>query len=160
MGLSFTIAAGPRQRSHSQIRVPRDSRPHFTVSHSRLAVPGGPSPRIYIPQEQDDPVIPPGTGFPFRRLLRLSGILWRYWNPPPHGMAVFTFPNNNTSIVTLALSVVLPVILLKCERNPVIPPSIYAQDRWEDILCRSSQLVCGIATKKLLLLSVPLTSRL
>jgi hypothetical protein len=34
MGLSFTIAAGPRQRSHPQIRVPRDSW-HFNVSDSR-----------------------------------------------------------------------------------------------------------------------------
>jgi hypothetical protein len=25
MGVSFTIAAGPRQRSHSQVRVPRNS---------------------------------------------------------------------------------------------------------------------------------------
>jgi hypothetical protein len=31
MGLSFTVAADPRQRSHSQVRVPRDSWPHFTV---------------------------------------------------------------------------------------------------------------------------------
>jgi hypothetical protein len=30
MGLSFTIAAGPRQRIHSQVRVPRDTWPHFT----------------------------------------------------------------------------------------------------------------------------------
>jgi hypothetical protein len=29
MGLSFTIAAGPRQRSHSQVRVPRDSWLHL-----------------------------------------------------------------------------------------------------------------------------------
>jgi hypothetical protein len=36
-GLSFTIAAGPRQRSHSCDRVPRDSRPYFTVSDSRLS---------------------------------------------------------------------------------------------------------------------------
>jgi hypothetical protein len=36
MDLSFTIAAGPRQRSHSQVRVPWDSRPYFTVSDSRL----------------------------------------------------------------------------------------------------------------------------
>jgi hypothetical protein len=35
-GLSFTIAAGPRQRSHSRIRVPWDSRPYFTVSDSGL----------------------------------------------------------------------------------------------------------------------------
>jgi hypothetical protein len=36
--------------------------------------PGGPGRRIYIPQEQGDPVMPPGTGFPFRRLLRLAGL--------------------------------------------------------------------------------------
>jgi hypothetical protein len=62
MGLSFAIAAGPRQRSHSQVRDQRDSRPHFTVSYSRLPQPGGPGPRIYIPQEQGGPVIPPDTG--------------------------------------------------------------------------------------------------
>jgi hypothetical protein len=48
-GLSITIAAGPRQRSHSRIRVPRDSWPYFIVSDSRLPQPGGPGPRIYIP---------------------------------------------------------------------------------------------------------------
>jgi hypothetical protein len=36
-------------------------------------------------QEQGDPVIPQGTGFTFRRLLRLVGLRWRYSNPPPHG---------------------------------------------------------------------------
>jgi hypothetical protein len=35
-GLSFAVAAGPRQRSHSQVLVPWDSRPYFTVSNSRL----------------------------------------------------------------------------------------------------------------------------
>jgi hypothetical protein len=59
-GLPFTIAAGPRQRSHSWLRVPRDSWPYFTVSNSRLLQPGGPGPRIYIPQEQVGPAIPPG----------------------------------------------------------------------------------------------------
>jgi hypothetical protein len=86
MGLSFTTAAGPRQRSHSQVRVPRDSWPYFTVSDSRLPQPGGPSPRIYILQEQGGPVIPRSTGFPFRRLLRLAGLRWRYSTQPPHGM--------------------------------------------------------------------------
>jgi hypothetical protein len=38
-----------------------------------------------FPQEQGGSVIPPGTGFPFRRLLRLAGLRWRYSNPPPHG---------------------------------------------------------------------------
>jgi hypothetical protein len=41
MVLSFTIAAGLRQRSHSKVRVPRDSGPHFTVSDSRILQPGG-----------------------------------------------------------------------------------------------------------------------
>jgi hypothetical protein len=35
-GLSFTIAAGPRQRSQCRVRVPWDSRPYFTVSDLRL----------------------------------------------------------------------------------------------------------------------------
>jgi hypothetical protein len=40
---------------------------------------------LYLPQEQGCPVILPGTGFPFRRLLRLAGLRWRYSNPPLHG---------------------------------------------------------------------------
>jgi hypothetical protein len=36
MGLSFTIAADPRQRIHFRIRLPWDSRPYFTVSDSTL----------------------------------------------------------------------------------------------------------------------------
>jgi hypothetical protein len=35
MDLSFTIAVGPRQGSHSQVRVLRDSS-HFIVSDSKL----------------------------------------------------------------------------------------------------------------------------
>jgi hypothetical protein len=36
MGLSFTIAAGPRRRGHSQVRVLWDSRPYFTLTDSRF----------------------------------------------------------------------------------------------------------------------------
>jgi hypothetical protein len=46
---------------------------HILLSHLRLPQPGGPGPRIYIPQEQGGPVIPPDSGFPLRRLLRLAG---------------------------------------------------------------------------------------
>jgi hypothetical protein len=74
-----------RQRSHSRVRVPRNSWPNVTVSDSKLLQPGGLGPRIYIPQEQGGQVIPPGTGFPFRRLLWLAGLRWRYSTPPPHG---------------------------------------------------------------------------
>jgi hypothetical protein len=35
--------------------------------------------RIPIPQEHGGPDMPPGTGFPFRRLLRLAGLRWRYY---------------------------------------------------------------------------------
>jgi hypothetical protein len=38
---------------------------HILMSRQRLPQPGGPGPCIYILQEQCDPVIPPGTGFPF-----------------------------------------------------------------------------------------------
>jgi hypothetical protein len=59
MVLSFIIAAGSRQRRHSQVRVPRNSRPYLTLSDWRLIQPGGPGPRIYIPQEHGSPVISP-----------------------------------------------------------------------------------------------------
>jgi hypothetical protein len=59
MGLSFTITAGPRHRSHSRVRVPLDSLPYF------------------LSQIQD---------FPFRRLLWLTGLRWRYPTPPPYGI--------------------------------------------------------------------------
>jgi hypothetical protein len=73
-GLSFIITAGTRQRSHSWVWVP----PYFTVSDSRLSQPGGPGPSIYV----GGPVMPPDTGFPFHRLLRLAGLRWRYSDPP------------------------------------------------------------------------------
>jgi hypothetical protein len=76
MGLSSTIAAGPRQHSHSQVRFPWDSWPCFTVSVSRLPQPGGPGPHIYIPQEQGGPGYTPRHRFPFRLFLWLAGLRW------------------------------------------------------------------------------------
>jgi hypothetical protein len=83
--LSFTIAACPRQRSHSWVRVPRHY-DHILLPQIRDSPqPGGPGSHIYIPQEQVGPIIPPGTGFPFHRLLLLTGLRWRYSNSPPRG---------------------------------------------------------------------------
>jgi hypothetical protein len=45
----------------------------------------GEVPVFISPKEQSGPAIPPGTGFPFCRLLRLVELWWRYSNPPPHG---------------------------------------------------------------------------
>jgi hypothetical protein len=85
-GLSFTIAAGPRHHSHSWVRVKRDSCPYFTLSDSRLSQPGGPGPRVYIPQEQGGPVIYPQTlGFLVVASCDSKGLRWRYSNPPPCG---------------------------------------------------------------------------
>jgi hypothetical protein len=67
-----------RQRSHSQVRVPRGSWPHFTISDLRLLQPGGPGPCIYIPQEQGGPVIPPGTGFHLHYSAGLGFLLYEY----------------------------------------------------------------------------------
>jgi hypothetical protein len=58
----------------SPLRLTTNNFIYFTVSDSRLPQPGGPGPRIYIPQGQDYPVIPPGTGFPFRYILGLAGL--------------------------------------------------------------------------------------
>jgi hypothetical protein len=80
MGLSFTASTGPRHRSHSEVLVPPDSLPHFTVSNLRLPQPEWPGPRIYIPQEEGGPVTTPDTGFSFRRLLRLAALRWKYSN--------------------------------------------------------------------------------
>jgi hypothetical protein len=44
-GLSFTIAAGSSQRTHSPVRVPWDSRPYFTVSDLRLPFSSPPTTR-------------------------------------------------------------------------------------------------------------------
>jgi hypothetical protein len=44
-GLSFVYAAGPRQRSHSRVRVPWDLRPYFIVSDSRLPFSSPPTTR-------------------------------------------------------------------------------------------------------------------
>jgi hypothetical protein len=44
-GLSFTISAGPRPRSHSSVRVPWYSRPYFTVSGSRFPFSSPPTTR-------------------------------------------------------------------------------------------------------------------
>jgi hypothetical protein len=43
--LSFTIAAGPRQRSHSRVLVPWESWPYCTVSNSRLPFTSSPTNR-------------------------------------------------------------------------------------------------------------------
>jgi hypothetical protein len=60
---------------------------HTSMSHLRLPHPGGAGTRIQFPPppEKGGPVILPGTGFPFGRLLRDAGLRRKYSNPPQHG---------------------------------------------------------------------------
>jgi hypothetical protein len=51
--LSFKIAAGPHQHSHSRVRVPWDSRPYFTVSDSKLSFSSPPTTRSVTVEEFD-----------------------------------------------------------------------------------------------------------
>jgi hypothetical protein len=127
MDLLFTIAAGPRQCSHSQFESPRDSLPYFTVSNWTLLEPVGRGPRIYNAQEEGGPVIPPGTGFPFRRLLQLAGLLWRYSNPTPRGVFKYWIsPKNiyvNTYILVICNSYITGnTLCLRYKAEPVNTP--------------------------------------
>jgi hypothetical protein len=65
---------------------------HILLSHLKLPQPGGPGPRIYIPQEQAGPVILPGTGHPSRRLSQ---------EPGAPGVTDETVMYNNGSCATL-----------------------------------------------------------
>jgi hypothetical protein len=69
----------------TQWSEPHRTRSHTLLSHLRLSQPEGPGSRIYIPQGQDGPVIPPGTGFPLRHLLQLAGLRWRFLTLPQPG---------------------------------------------------------------------------
>jgi hypothetical protein len=64
LGLARAVILGSKSRR---------TRGHILLSLMRLPQPGGPGSRIYVPQEQGGPVIPPDTVFPFCRLLRLAG---------------------------------------------------------------------------------------
>jgi hypothetical protein len=75
LGLARTIILGSNSRRTKTIfyRVVWDS-PNLE----------GQVPVFICPRNRVPPVIPPGTGYPFCRLLRLAGLRWRYSNPPPH----------------------------------------------------------------------------
>jgi hypothetical protein len=62
MGLSFTIAAGPCQRSRAQVRVPRDSWPYFTISDSRLPKLEGQIPIFISPRNRVAHLYPRALG--------------------------------------------------------------------------------------------------
>jgi hypothetical protein len=74
--LQFAVPLGSKSRRTRG----RNLLSRLRVSQSRRS-----GPRIYIPQGQGGPVIAPVTGLPFRRLLRVAGIRWRYSNSSSNG---------------------------------------------------------------------------
>jgi hypothetical protein len=94
--------------------------------------PGEPVLRIYIPQEQAGPVIPPGTGFPFRRLLRLTGLPWRYASPPLHGEHRYEY---NITAVWIACGGNVPVAPAAIRRHPRRQQSQYLPPLRHHISC-------------------------
>jgi hypothetical protein len=83
--LSFTIAAGHCQRSHSQVLVPRDSVTAFYCL--RLETPNleGQVPVFISPRNRAAQLYPQARSSFFVAPLRLSVLRWRYSTPPPHG---------------------------------------------------------------------------
>jgi hypothetical protein len=84
MGLSFICCWSSPAQSFSG---PSSAGPITIIYCLRFETPPtwrARSPHLYPPGTVCSPDIPPGTGFPFRPLLRLAGFRWRYLFPPPH----------------------------------------------------------------------------
>jgi hypothetical protein len=77
--LSFTIAADSSALSFSSPSPVRLMTIFYSLRFQTPPTWRAKSPYLY-PQEHGCPVLPPSTGFPFRRLLRLARLRWRYWN--------------------------------------------------------------------------------
>jgi hypothetical protein len=77
----------------------RGTHNHILLSHMRLSQPGGLVSRIYVPQEQGGPVIPPGTGFPLHRLSPLSHACCMPSSVYDKGQTVMSFaPTTHTTV--------------------------------------------------------------
>jgi hypothetical protein len=147
MGHSLTIAVVPRQRSHPQVGVPRDSWPHFNVSDCRLPISGGPGSRIYMPQEQGGPVIPPGAGFSFRRPLRLAELRRRYSIPPQNGSWRFRWTHDFYSVILLTQNL---THCQKCFRKNIaafLIPLLFRKRKYLNqsflVICEHDMLWCS-----------------
>jgi hypothetical protein len=84
-GLAFTIAAGPRQRSHSLVRVPRESWPYLTVSFETpptwmVRFPLFISLRNSVPQLHPQPLGSHFVAFYDWQDCGFAAIVWLYWS--------------------------------------------------------------------------------
>jgi hypothetical protein len=98
LGLAKAVTLGSKtRRTHG----------HILLSDMRLPQPGGPGPRIYFPQEQVSPVMPPDTGLPFRRLLRLTGIQTRLHTSLGRTNRLISYYTTRTASKTTSLTIQL-----------------------------------------------------
>jgi hypothetical protein len=94
-GLSFTIASGLHQHSHSQVRVLWDTWTYFTVSNSRPPTWRARSPYLY----------PPGTGWPI-----YTPRVWVPFLLPPTKVEVFEPASTQVSVGRLLLAFASTVV--------------------------------------------------
>jgi hypothetical protein len=80
---------------------------------------------LRLSQERGSPDIPPGIGFPFRRLLVLAGLLWRYSNPPPQGKGRTVLP----TIIILCYNICNIIIINKKNQLRGLSPRANYTDR-------------------------------
>jgi hypothetical protein len=88
-GLSFTIAAGPRQRSHFRVRVPWDFWPYFTLSDLGLPFSSPPATlratvEVFDPASTRDVLVSLKVTKVLERMWREAGVAigWRDWGEP------------------------------------------------------------------------------
>jgi hypothetical protein len=113
-----------------------------------------------IPQEQGGPVIPPYTGFPFCRLLRLKGLRWRHSNPPPHGSPkhIWTVYFINTSSESVCLYAFPHIVATqRLGKNVTAATNIYATTE-EALDASFSMSVTVVWEENMLLFFPPITS--
>jgi hypothetical protein len=115
------------------------------VSLTSNLQPRGPGPCIYIPQWKVGSVESPGTGFAFLLLLRLVGLRWSYFNPPPHGEMMIC----NTRNYYVLDSVHRPAF---CREHNVLKTGFVSVLRWgeEHQLCWVNQKELNAITGQLM----------
>jgi hypothetical protein len=84
MGLSFTIAAGTCQHSHSQVQVPQDSFIFYCLKFE-IRKHGGPGPSIYIPRSRVAQLYPQTLGSVFVAFYDSQGYGGGSWTYPHMG---------------------------------------------------------------------------
>jgi hypothetical protein len=150
MGLSFTTAAGPRQRIHSQVRAVEDSWRHFTVSDSRLPQPGVQVPVFISPRNRVAQLYSPALGSLSVAFCDSQGYGGCYSNPPPHpwGAVCYTLVHKLEAdrirdIAIAARSAEWYSIGADTQRTRLPPSLLLLRDVIADVFCSSVACVGG-----------------